>query len=230
MKDKNKIPMISSEIAGLWTSYMNDSLAVCMLKYFLAKVEDEDIKPNLQFALDLSEQHLKDITNFLNLEDLPIPQGFTDDDLNVNAPRLYSDDFSLFYLSYMGRMGMASYTLVLNQVVRPDIRGYFTECVKSSVDLYNMMSDTLLSLGLTVRAPRVEVPKEVSFVKKDSFMSGILGEPRPLLTPEIMHLFSNVLTNLVGRSLITGFGQVAQSKQVREYMLRGISFKFTLFK
>lgn len=28
MQDKNKIPMVSSKIASLWTSYMNDNLAV----------------------------------------------------------------------------------------------------------------------------------------------------------------------------------------------------------
>lgn len=194
----------------------------CMLRYFLKKVEDEDIRPNLQYALDLSEQHLKAIANLFNREGLTIPQGFTDADVNINTPRLFSDDFSLFYLSHMGRIGMAAYSLALNQVARPDIRGYFTECVKSSMDLYNKVSDTLLSLGLFIRAPHVEVPKEVSFVKKNSFISGILGEPRPLLTPEIMHLFSNILTNLVGKSLIAGFGQVAQSKQVQEYMLRGV--------
>lgn len=35
MDDMNKIPMVSSEIANFWTSYMKDLLAVCMLKYSL---------------------------------------------------------------------------------------------------------------------------------------------------------------------------------------------------
>ena len=222
MKDKNKVPMISSEIASLWSSYINDSLGFCMLKYFINTVEDEDIKKNLKYALGLSEKHIKLITDFLNEEGLPIPKGFSDEDVNVNAPKLFTDSFSLFYLSNMGRIGMAAYALSLNQVARGDIRDYFTDCVKSSMELYNKVSDTLLSLGLFIRAPRIEVPKEVSFVKKNSFLSGFYGKARPLLASELMHLFSNVLTNLVGRSLITGFSQVTNSKEVREYMLKGV--------
>lgn len=34
MQDKTKIGLVASEAAGLWDSYANDSLAVCMLKYF----------------------------------------------------------------------------------------------------------------------------------------------------------------------------------------------------
>lgn len=221
MQDKNKIPLTSAEIAGLWTSYMNDSLSVCVMKYFLSKAEDEDVKPHLQSALQSSGQHLQNITYFFNQEGMPVPQGFTDNDVNINAPRLYSDAFTLFYLCHMYAIGMAAYSTTLNQVTRPDIRGYFTEANKSSMDQYNKVTDTLLANGIAIRAPRVEVPKEVSFIKKHNFMSGIFGEQRPLLVTEIVHLFKNVLTNLLGRSLITGFGQVSKIKEVKDYMFRG---------
>lgn len=54
----------------------------------------------------------------------------------------------------------------------------------------------------------VEVPNEVSFVKISSFMTDLFGKKRPLITREITHLFSMILSNIVGRALVTGFGQV----------------------
>ena len=48
MGDTLKIPLVSSEIAGLWNSYMGDSLAVCVLKFFVNRVEDSETRSILQ--------------------------------------------------------------------------------------------------------------------------------------------------------------------------------------
>lgn len=42
MSDIKKIPLISSEIAGLWNAYMSENLIVRVLSYFLNRVEDEE--------------------------------------------------------------------------------------------------------------------------------------------------------------------------------------------
>ncbi|MGG1397726.1 DUF3231 family protein [Bacillus salipaludis] len=55
--------LVSSEIANLWASYMADSLNVCMMKYFIATVEDEETKNILQHSKQLSEGHLVTITS-----------------------------------------------------------------------------------------------------------------------------------------------------------------------
>jgi len=43
-----KIPLISSEITGLWNSYMSDTMIVTVLKYFLNNVEDSQTRDILQ--------------------------------------------------------------------------------------------------------------------------------------------------------------------------------------
>lgn len=110
MGDITKIPLVSSEIAGLWNSYMADSMAVCVLKFFVNRVEDEETRSILQETLDLSSQHIQGLENFFNLAGLPIPEGFTDKDVNINAPRLFTDEFYLSYLCGMSRAEMLSYT------------------------------------------------------------------------------------------------------------------------
>lgn len=45
---------------------------------------------------------------------------------------------------------------------------------------------------------------------------------RPLLATEISSLFYGTLTNSFGKGMLIGFRQVARSKQIRDYMDRGI--------
>ena len=88
MGDIMKIPLISSEIAGLWNSYMSDTMIVCVLKYYLSQVEDEETRAILQQTSDLSNQNIQELTNIFNKEKLTIPEGFSDKDINIEAPRL----------------------------------------------------------------------------------------------------------------------------------------------
>jgi hypothetical protein len=93
---------------------MNDSLSICVFKYFLNKVEDTEIKEVIQYSLHLAVQHVQRITDLFNSEDIPIPNGFTDQDVDVNAPRLYSDSFFLNYIKQMSKIGLAAYGLALS--------------------------------------------------------------------------------------------------------------------
>jgi len=52
----------------------------------------------LQQTADLSNKHIEELTIIFNQEKLTIPEGFTDKDVNINAPRLFIDDFYLGYL------------------------------------------------------------------------------------------------------------------------------------
>ncbi len=193
-----------------------------VIKYFLQNVEDAEVKSILEYTLDISKKHIEKITEHFNDEKLPIPQGFTESDVNLNAPRLFSDTFYLFYLRNMGILGMVGYNLALSTTARSDIRDYFTRCAGSSAKLFNKATDVMLSKGIFVRAPYVEVPNQVSFFEKEDFLDDLLGKKQLLLTVEVSHLYANSLTNLVGRSLLMGFGQVTKSKDVKNFMFRGM--------
>jgi len=39
-------------------------------------------------------------------------RGFTDNDVNINASRLFTDAFYLAYLSFMSRVAMHNYTWI----------------------------------------------------------------------------------------------------------------------
>jgi hypothetical protein len=65
---------------------MNDTMACCVLRYFLHNVKNNIIGNVLHFALDLSVSHIGSIKQYFTDKDYPIPIGFTDEDVNVYAP------------------------------------------------------------------------------------------------------------------------------------------------
>lgn len=222
MHDINNIPLVSSEVTGIWNAYMNDSMALCILRHFISTVEDSDVRPVLDYALKLSSGHLQELSGLFNKEGLPLPVGFSEEsDLNLDAPRLFDDGFYMELLSYMARLGMERYSLILAHIARSDIRAYFKKCLNESAELYGRLADVRLSKGTFMRAPQVVVPKSVQFVEHKSFLNDWFGEKRPLLTREITQLFSSMVSSIVGRAILTGFGQVSKTKEVSEYMFRG---------
>jgi len=222
LETEHNIRLTSAEIANLWTNYMHDSLGSCVLSFFLEKTEDTEIKSVLDYALSLSKKHIQTITDLLNHEDYPIPVGFTtNDDVDFEAPRLFSDTFHLHYVYHMTKMGLTSDTLALSLAARSDIRDYYSECIASSIELQHRAVELLLRKGIYIRPPYITTPKSVDFVQHQNFLTGWFGERKPLLAMEIMQLHHNIQTNAIGKAVVMGFSQVAKTADVRDYMVRG---------
>jgi spore coat protein CotF len=220
MKEHN-IGLTSAEIFNLWNTYMNDSLAACMLTYYREKVQDSQIMPIIEYALELSKKHIQGISEIYKQENHSIPQGFSEEDYNLNGPSLFGDSFYLHYMKQMGRIGIGAYGLALAIAARSDIRNFYKECIREATELDDKVTEILLSKGLYIRAPFISTPSKVEFVHKQSFLGNFFGEKRPLLAGEITNLYANIQTIALGKSLVTAYSQAAQSKQVREFMVRG---------
>jgi hypothetical protein len=222
MKDKTRIELLSSEVAGLWTTYLSDSLSVCMLKYFLNKLEDEEYRHAIELALNTSNGHLQVVRDKFNQDGLPIPKGFGEDDVDIDAPKLFADSFYMLYLVNMAQYGMLNYTLILNHAARPDIRDFFTKCISEATEVFNLSANILEQQGLYTKAPRVEFNKEIDFIDDQKFFSGgWFGKKRSLAATEITYIFANVRQNIIGEAIVSAFGQVAKSKKTSDYFYRG---------
>lgn len=221
MEDKTKIRLTAPEMSALWGQYQNDTISICVLSHFLKKVEDEEVRPIIEFVLNFSKNHVNRLKEFFYKEKFPVPVGFTADDVDAKAPKLFSDTFVLMYLRNMSILGMAASSLALGTITRSDIIAFYKDVLVSFVKLQDLSKDLMLKQGTYIRPPFVSTPDKVDFVKKQQFLKGFLGEKRPLTTVEITHLFINIQTNMIGKSLIIGLAQVAQNKEVKEYLLRG---------
>ena len=221
METPHKVNLTSAEITNLWSNYMNDSMAICVFEHFLATVEDTEIKSVLEYANHLSKHHIETITHLFKEERIAIPDGFTKDEVNPNAPRLFSDGFYLMYVLNQAKFGITAYGLALTNSARADIRKFYSELNASSIELFNQSSDVLLDKGLFLRAPSIPYPNKVEYIEKQSFLTGWLGDRRPLNGIEISQLYFNLLRNLIGSAFTLGLAQVARSPSVRDYFVRG---------
>jgi Protein of unknown function (DUF3231) len=213
--------LTSAEVANLWSQYINDSMAACVISYYLAHVVDKDIREVLEFALGLSHSHLEKVKGFFEEENYPIPVGFTKEDVNLNAPPLFSDIFCLEYMYVMTLHGLTGYAGGVGTSTRADQRRYFIQCNNETMKLYDMIMNVLVHKGLVNRPPNINAPEKVDFVKKQSFLTGWVGNKRPLNAIEVSGIYFNMQKTIAKLVMEIGFSQVAKSKELREYFKRG---------
>lgn len=221
MTIEHNINLTTGEIAPLWTGYLGDSMSNCVLRYFLSKVEDAEIRTILEYAYGLTLEHIQFKKKLFSNENIPVPIGFTEDDVNTDAPRLFSDTFMLYYLRQMGIAGTTAYSMALSSSARTDIREFFTHSMKTAAELLNKSTTLLLSKGLFVRTPEIPMPTTTELVQKEGWLNGFFGDRRPLNCVEITHLYLNIMTNTLGKALMMGFAQTSSSDDIIQYTIRG---------
>jgi hypothetical protein len=121
----------------------------------------------------------------------------------------------------MSKGGLVTYGRVLQNVYRKDIRSFYSECLMDTLELDTKATMILLEKGLATRPPVIPYPQKLEFVHKQSFILEGLGRREAITGTEVTNLYANVLTNHLGTAITTAFSQVAKSKKVRKYLLRG---------
>lgn len=190
--------LTSAEMGKLWATYMGNDMAKYILSYFLQHVDDEDIKTLVENALKLSEEFLKITTEIFSKENFPIPKGFSQEDVNLGAPRLFQDDFYVHYLKYTAKAGMSIYSIAIPLVYRKDVKEFFRYCMDCTMDLMDQIKEILMSKGLIIKPPLIPVPEKVEFVHQD-FLNGYFGHIRPLHALEITHFYDNIENNVTSK-------------------------------
>lgn len=230
MNNHTQINLVSSELSGIWKSYMFETLNRCILNYFLTTVEDTDIKQLIETKLIEKEKRIQSVSAFFKKEDIPLPVGYTDQDVNLKAPKLFNDILMAEYILFMANVGSEHYQLGMLTSPRNDIRQYFKNSLNFFVEIQDKIIEVMLDKGIFTKSPFIPYPKQVDFVKDQSFLTGWLGDKRPLHTIQITHLFLNIKRNAIGKELLIGFSQTAKSKEVKEYMVRGKEITSKLIK
>jgi hypothetical protein len=213
--------LTSAEIGKLWATYVGNTMASCILKYYLHHVEDEEIKSVVNHALSLSESFSQSIKEIFIQENFPIPVGFTENDVNVAAPRLFEDEFYLHYLRYTSKAGMYIYNIATWLMTREDTRKFFTHAVQETTELMRELNRLMLKKNILPVSPPIPIPERVVFVKKQNYLNGYFGDVRPLHALEIAHLYDVLENDIASKGLILGFGQVAKEPEIRKFFMQG---------
>lgn len=214
--------LTSAEMGKLWATYTGNTLSKYVLSYYLQHINDQDIKKVLEKALNLSEKNVENIKVIFMKDNFPIPIGFTDEDVNLAAPRLFSDEFYLHYLKYTCKAGMSIYSIAIPLMTREDIREFFINTFNSTVNLITEVNALLIAKGFYIKPPQIPTPEKVDFIKKQNYLNGFFGNVRPLHALEITHLYDNIENNVTSRAILIGFSQVAKIEKIQKFLLRGI--------
>lgn len=210
-----------TEIGGLWGVYFQESLTVRFLTYLMQHLQDGQIVPLAEEALNISNKRLDKIKGFFTAENFPIPEAFSDGDVNLSAPQLFRDTFTLSFLYMMNRLGMINFAFVATNNVRLDVLDFFNECLHTSTDMFGKAVRMMLEKGIYDRPPMMNYPRKIEYVEETSFLDGIFGEKRPLSAIELSEIFFNIERNYFSVILMLGFAQVMRNKKLRDLIIRG---------
>jgi hypothetical protein len=218
----NSSRLTSSEIASLWMQYLQETSSVCACKYILATIKDPEIRSVYQLSLDLSEKHVNELKSFFQKEDFPIPIGFTDEDVNLNAPPLFTDNFWLEYLFNMTLHGLTGHNLSFSVSIRKDIRDFYYQCNLDAMNVYNQSIEVLLSKRLYDKPPGFSPAHKIEFITDISYAIDVIGKRRKLNVIECGNIYFNLKKSILAKAILLGFMQVTKNKEVRDFMEKGV--------
>ncbi|MFP9129375.1 DUF3231 family protein [Niallia sp. BSM11] len=216
------VPITSSELANLWMTYQEKTMILRMLEHFLEHA-DSEAKQLLQTHYESAGKAIDIITEIFKQEGAAIPVGFTANDINKGVPKLFDFLYDIMYLHMMTKVEMSLFSLFCGISYRSDINDLFISWTAESQALNNEVTQFLLEKGVLVRPAFVSMPKEVHFVQENHYRKfGLFGEKRSLNTIEVSLIHHAIETNLVGMQLMIGFAQVAENKDVQQYLVKGM--------
>jgi hypothetical protein len=220
-EDNHEKVLTSAEMGKLWSVYTGNTMSKYILTYFLRHVKDVEIETVLENALHFTNEILESTEQFFKDSNFPTPVGFTEKDLNLNAPRLFADDFYLYYLAYVAKAGMSLYHVAIPMMTNKDIRAFFMDCLTRTANLIADVNDALESKGLLRNPPVISTPNGIDYVSRQSYLAGFLGDKRTLHGLEIGHLYDNINNDATSKALLVAFSQVARNPKLKKYFLRG---------
>ncbi|AZB40997.1 DUF3231 family protein [Bacillus sp. FJAT-42376] len=217
---QHNINLTTPEISALWTAYMQETASSCFLKHFLLHMEDEEIRPVVQEAFDVSVSSIARLKTIFEEENYPVPYGFGEADLDEKAPPLFTDLYALSYVYRVSQLGMMGYTYSFITVARKDLLDFFTLSKDRASQVYRKAVDLMLSKGIYDRPPKIPYPDQADFVQKDSFLNGWLKE-RPLNAFELGEAFFIIERNYIGMIHLLGLIQTCRDHDVRQFFIKG---------
>ena len=224
MKEHN-IGLTSSDISGLWKSYIQNTATLCLVKHFIQHMQDSEIEPIVKEQIYLLETYIEKAKNIFNGENFPIPKGFSEADVDLSAPALYTDLYALSFVYRFNQMAVSDYATTLPKVVHADVVDFFDECLTTSTILYKKALQLMLSKGIYDRQPKVSYPDKVQFIEKqESIIQSLAGDHRPLNVMELGEIFYIIERNYIGILLLMGFIQVMKDKEIKKYLINGKDF------
>ncbi|WP_231495746.1 DUF3231 family protein [Paucisalibacillus sp. EB02] len=230
MSDSTK--MSSTELGALWMTYHKKTMILRILEYFIEKADDEEAKNLMSGLWEQLHPNVLKITSMFENEGAAIPQGFTKEDVNLEAPKLWENGFDIMFSRILKEISTGMYALHLTISYREDIVNFYKQLTEITENYYNLFTQYLLKKSILPRPNDVAMPKSIDFITDKQYMKGtnILGHKRPLNTIEFGVLYRSLEGNITGMQLMKGFAQCAKDEDVKKYFKKGMELSREILK
>jgi hypothetical protein len=212
----------SSEMSQLWLGYQTVSSRKCILQYLIAKAQDPEIKSLFTDTLNEVNWQLSTATDIFNSVGFPIPHGFTDEDVEPNAQRLYSDSLMLTYYNMFTRLRFSLVAYAIPLTTRPDVREFFNSALVHEQNFFNKSEDLLNKKGINAKPPYTPVPEKVNYIENQTWYGDLFGGKRSINVLELTHVFQRLETKLIESAIHLGFTRVVKDPKIKAYLLKGL--------
>lgn len=221
MTEKPK--MNSSELGSLWTTYQKKTMILRILEYFIEKADEIEAKNLMSDLWEQLHPMVIELRTILESEGAAVPKGFTKEDVNLEAPKLWENGFDIMISRLLKEISMGMYALHLTTSYREDIVKFYKQLSEITEKHYNHFTQYLLKKSLLSRPTYVMMPKSTDYITDKQYMKGtnILGHKRPLNTVEFGTLYHAIESNITGLQLLKGFAQCAKDEDVQKYFTKG---------
>ncbi|MCE4050957.1 MULTISPECIES: DUF3231 family protein [Bacillaceae] len=220
----NKSKTISvSEIGSLWQTYQEKTLIMRILEYFIKKSDDMEARNILGGLWQELNFFVMEIEELFSEQGIVKPVGFTSEDVNLEAPKLYDNGFDIMFIRVLKEVSMGLYTLNMNMSYNKRVMQIYEGLTTVTQKIYKLSTCYLLEKGILSLPPQVTLPKKTEYIESKKYLEGfkLTGDKRALNDLEIGILHHNLQSNNIGVQLITGFAQCAQNNEARHYFQRG---------
>jgi hypothetical protein len=210
-------------VGTLWLTYNEKTLIMRMLEYFIEKSDDQQAKNILGGLWQELNFYVLQMEEIFKNQGMAKPAGYTNEDVNLEAPKLYDNGFDIMFVRILKEVSMGMYTINMNMSYNDKIMQIYEGLTVVTQKIYKLSTLYLLERGILTLPPKVTMPKTTEFIKSKSYMNGfnLFGDKRALNDLELGILHHGIETNNIGLQLITGFAQCAQNKEVKQYFVKG---------
>ncbi|MDO6851572.1 DUF3231 family protein [Priestia megaterium] len=221
MRDKNSIS--SSEVGTLWLTYQEKTMILRILEYFIEKSDDQQAKNIMGGLWQQLSYYVTKIKKIFQEQGVVIPIGFNQEDVNLEAPKLYDNGFDIMFVRILKEISMGMYTLNMNMAYQDEVMEIYEGLTSVTQKVYKLSTLYLLEKGILTLPPKVTMPKSSEFIENKSYLNGFnpFNDKRALNDIELGYLHHGIETNNIGMQLITGFAQCAEDKEVKQYFVKG---------
>ncbi|HZK53512.1 MAG TPA: DUF3231 family protein [Desulfosporosinus sp.] len=213
--------LTSWEVSSVLAGYMKGSLDQKFLQYFLETTEDGEIKKIVERMLNQTTLSIEETKAILIRENISIPLGFNDEDINVKAHKMFSDTFILYFCNEIVLITLSTFSSAISQCTRKDVRNYFQMSLEFALNMQNDMNDLMLSAGVCLRSPQIAIDNLVNIVDDNKYLSGFFGNIRPINVAEIANLSRIIHRAQFSKMTFVAFAKIAESKKISLHFSKG---------